>query len=410
MSRSRRPSSVGSEGCVATTGAYSGLRRATIAVTASAQAPTEWPATTRRRSSAPVSARTVGISRREGDEPLSQRLGIPRREGEFERQAVQELLQRRVAGEHRHLASGCLVDDLVERLAPARLRRAQEAVGARQQRGELVARQRRLDPDALAQLGRSTHGLLQLAAMRALVVGQLRPSDLEPDVAAALDGEGERLQHRVVALPARRPAEGEQARRTVVAVPRGRGELRHVDRVPGRLELRRRDREGAAADADNDVDERQRQAQRPARVPVRVPEQDRDAQRLHERRRKQREQRHHVDEHGRGPRRARQHRGSERAHESDAAPDPGAGAEGAQAHVGGQVVPSTASQRTSTASHRAASSRRTSTVWASTGWSASTFWVTKRIRTAQRAVPAIVASTSARISRASSSGVACQSA
>ena len=47
-----------------------------MAVTASAQEPTEWPATTRRRSSAPVSARTAGSAAARATQPLGQRLGV----------------------------------------------------------------------------------------------------------------------------------------------------------------------------------------------------------------------------------------------------------------------------------------------------------------------------------------------
>ena len=217
-----------------------------MAVTASAHEPTEWPETTRRRSSAPVSARRAGSAAANADEPVCKRLGVARRERELQGQTGQELVQRRVAREHRHPAGGGLVDDLVERLAPARLGRAQERIGPRKQRRELVARQRRLDPDPVAQLGRVGNGPLQLTHVRALVVGQLRPSDLELRVAATAARQRERLEHRVVALPARRPAQGEQAQRPVAGrVVRSGREPLDVDGVPGRLELRRLDREAS---------------------------------------------------------------------------------------------------------------------------------------------------------------------
>ena len=111
-----------------------------MAVTASAQEPTEWPATTRRRSSTPVSARTDGSAAASATSRSASASASRGGKRELQRETVQELLQRGVAGDHRHLTGGGLVDDLVERLAAARLGRAQERIGAREQRRELVAR------------------------------------------------------------------------------------------------------------------------------------------------------------------------------------------------------------------------------------------------------------------------------
>ena len=214
-----------------------------------------------------------------------------------QRQAGEELFQRRVAGEHRHLAGGGLVDDLVERLAPARLGRAQERIGPREQRRELVARERRLDPDPVAQLGQRQRSAPALR-VRALVVGQLRPSDLELRVAAAATRQHERLEHRVVALPARRAAEGEQAQRPVGPLGRAGANCSTSMACPVAWSFGVSIGNEPAADAHHDVDQREREPQRAARVPVRVPEQHRDPQRLHERRRQEREERNHMDQHG----------------------------------------------------------------------------------------------------------------
>jgi hypothetical protein len=55
--------------------------------------------------------------------------------------------------------------------------------------GSSSARKWRLDPDAVAQLRRVANGLLQLTHVGALVVGQLRPADLELRVAAPANGQ-----------------------------------------------------------------------------------------------------------------------------------------------------------------------------------------------------------------------------
>ena len=56
---------------------------------------------------------------------------------------------------------------------------------------------------------------LQLAPVRLLVLGQLRAADLELRVEPPLRRELERSEHRVVALPARRPAQGEEPKRAL---------------------------------------------------------------------------------------------------------------------------------------------------------------------------------------------------
>ena len=68
---------------------------------------------------------------------------ITPRESQPERQPAEELVQHDVARQHRHAGSRRLVHDLVERLAPVGLRRAEKHVGRREQRGDAVARDRR---------------------------------------------------------------------------------------------------------------------------------------------------------------------------------------------------------------------------------------------------------------------------
>ena len=80
---------------------------------------------------------------------------------------------------HGHAAGGRLVDDLVERLARPRLRRAQERVRGREKPGQLGPRHRRLDADARTQDVRGRDRGLELAPVRALVVGELRASQLQ---------------------------------------------------------------------------------------------------------------------------------------------------------------------------------------------------------------------------------------
>ena len=140
--------------------------------------------------------------------------------------------------------------------------------------------------------------LLELGGVRALVVGQRRPAQLELGIEAALDREAQPRERRLVPLPAGHPAEREQAQRPVLARASARHEAIDVDRVAGRVQLRRLERERAAVDAEDDVGEARGDAQRAARVPVRVPEQERHAARLRERRQQHQEERHHVDEHG----------------------------------------------------------------------------------------------------------------
>ena len=117
-----------------------------------------------------------------------------------------------------------------------------------------------------------------------------------------------------------------------------------------------------------------------------------------------------MDEHGAGSRRPRQHGHGQGTQEPDAAPDTRARAERAQADVRGQVV---AADRV--AEHVDLLEAGGELADDVDGLRQHRMVGVDLLRDeeepqAQRAVPAIVASTSARISRASSSGVECQSA
>ena len=147
-------------------------------------------------------------------------------------------------------------------------------------RGSSVTRRRRLDADARAQDVRARDRGLELAPVRALVVGELRAAQLQLGVDPCRDRELERGEHRLVALPARSATEREQAQRRGRVAGLGRREQRDVDRVADPPHLRRVEREGTPVDAEDDVREPSRQPQRPSRVPVRVPEGEPHAERL----------------------------------------------------------------------------------------------------------------------------------
>ena len=337
-----------------------------------------------------------GRGRGERDAAARRGLGIARRERELQRKPAEELVERYVARQHRHPAGGGLVDDLVERLAPSRLRRAQERIRPGEQRRELVARQRPLDPHPLAQDGAS-----------ATVRSSSRTCARSSSVSA-----GPRISSS--ASQPRRLASSSAA--SIVCTPSsassGRGRARRSG--PARRSRQRRENWSTSIawpiawtfglSSGNEPRltlsttsaSASREPQRAVGVPVRVPERERNPQRLAERRRQQREERDHVRS---ARRRDASRRGSTEAAsaalERDPTRDARRRAERAERHVRGQIVPAdvVAEDVTALAAARPARSIM-SIVCASAGWSASTTWVTKTSRTTSAGGAAIVSSTS----------------
>ena len=323
-----------------------------------------------------------GRGGRERDEPVGESLGVARRERELERQAGEELLQRRVAREHRHLAGGGLVDDLVERLAAARLGRAEQRIGAGEQRRQLVAWERRLDPDAVAQLGRARprppparargRARRRSAAVRGSRAARRsrggsparapRASCRNPSSAPCARGRAGAAARscRSPAAGANCPTSiacpvawsfgvsiGNEPRLTLITTSTS-GSASRSDRLgfqcvyQSSIGIRSGFTNGAASSANNGIMWIRTALGRVARGSASAAK-----ARLNRTPR---------------PTRVRAPKVRRRT-------------------LPGRSWRPTASQRTSTASQRAASSRTRSTVWASTGWSASIFCVTKRIRT-----------------------------
>ena len=114
--------------------------------TASAHDSTECPASTRRRSSSPAAARTCGTGGgRPRARPAPDLSGSRRAKRSSSGRSAEKLVQCDVAREHRQPSGARLVDDLVERLAPLRLCRAEEHIGVREKRGDRVTRDGRLE-------------------------------------------------------------------------------------------------------------------------------------------------------------------------------------------------------------------------------------------------------------------------
>ena len=328
-----------------------------------------------------MSRRASGPASGEVQQSLREALRVARPEPELDGKASEELVEGGVARDHRDPARSGLVDDLVEGLARTWLRRAEERVatlaavpGSRPARaaGSIRTRSRRASEAAT-----TASSSRRCASSSSVSCGPRTSSCASRPRSVASSSAS---QHRVVALPACGPAQGEEPERALRLGLVGGREPRHVDRVAGRMQLRRRERERAAADAEDDVHERRRQPQRSSGVPVGVPEEDRDSKQLRQRSHQQHEQRDHVHDDGIGRRR----RGSSEAAAAsrNRAPRPGRvrAPKVRKRTLPGRSCRCTESQTTVTDSQRAASARTTSTVCASTGWSASTVWVTKTSR------------------------------
>ena len=287
----------------------------------------------------------------------------------------------------------------------ARLSRADEGVGGAEGGRDLLTGDGRLDPNPRRELGRFGDRALQLGPVRELVVGQRGPAELELRVEARLHGQAQRSERRRVALPARHPAEREQPQTPLPAIVVAGREALDVDRVAGRVQLRRLERERAPVDAEHDVREARGGAERASGVPVRVPEEERHASRLRERREQDEEERHHVDERGVG---AARDLAARRSRETQASPDPGPRAEGRELDIRRQVVaPDRAAQDADRLEAAGESADEVDRL--REGGMVGVDRLRDDEEPHQRAVPATVASASSRSFAARSSGVECQS-
>ena len=235
-----------------------------------------------------------GRQGRERADPVGELAGVVAAEA---LRGVEQRVEDRVGGEHRHTCCRGLVDDLVGR---ARAHVVHERVVAREQRRDLGPRHRA--PEVHASFERElVREPLELRAVPLLLGGERRPVDVQPH---AVVDRGNRPQHDVEALRGRVPAEREQPQAVVVTARRAR-ELREVDPVPDRVHLVGLDREGAAVDGDDRGGHALGRLQEPARAPVREPEKERDSERTHERRREHRVDRAHVRDDGPAPQAAK---------------------------------------------------------------------------------------------------------
>ena len=189
---------------------------------------TEWPAATRSRSVCPRAALSSGLSRRERADAIGERARVPAGEALL---GSEELVEDRVGGEHREARGRGLVDDLV-RSTGAHV--VHERVVCREKRGDLRARDRVADRDALLET-ELAHEQLELAAVGALVVGERGAVDVQLDV---VTGERHRGDSDVETLRRGVATEREEARPGTGARRRAR-ELVEVDPVPDRAQLLR---------------------------------------------------------------------------------------------------------------------------------------------------------------------------
>ena len=144
----------------------------------SAQWSSEWPATTRARSSWPTCANSAA--------PASARARIARERvrvaggrGERQRDIAEQRGEGWIRGHDRPRAGRRLVHRLVERGARARLVRADDDIGSAMQCGDRCTGDGRQDRHTAAQRVVALDASLELLAVRSLVVGERRPADLE---------------------------------------------------------------------------------------------------------------------------------------------------------------------------------------------------------------------------------------
>ena len=157
---------------------------------------------------------------------IGERARIPAGEALFGRE---ELVEDRIGGEHRETRGGGLVDDLV---GSSGTHVVHERVVVREQLGDLRARHRVADRDALLQ-AELAHELLELAAVDPLIVGERGAVDVQLDI---VTGERHRGDSDVETLRRGVATEREEARPGSGAGRRAR-ELVEVDPVSDRPKL-----------------------------------------------------------------------------------------------------------------------------------------------------------------------------
>ena len=135
------------------------------ATTASAHESTEWPASTRCRSSMPTVARIRGPAAARS-RPHGKVIRITASKPKSQGKASEERVEQRVAGNHRHTGSGRLVHDLVERVATLGLGGAEEHVGPSEQLGHALPRDGALESHALSQHGALGNDPVELVPVR----------------------------------------------------------------------------------------------------------------------------------------------------------------------------------------------------------------------------------------------------